>query len=51
MERFVSDQSVKHYRQLASGTLTAAQRRALLTLLSEEVVNYRDFPRPPLTKP
>src|SRR6266498_1726663 len=51
MERFVSDQSVKHYRQLASGTLTAAQRRTLFTLLSEEIVKYRDLSRPPLTKP
>jgi hypothetical protein len=46
MERFVSEQNVNRYRQLASGTLTAAGRKAVFTMLSEEEATYRNLPKP-----
>jgi hypothetical protein len=42
MERFVSEQSVRRYRQLASGTLTATERKAVFASLSEQEAKYRD---------
>ena len=42
MERFVSEQRVRRYRQLASGTLTATERKAVFKSLSEQEAKYRD---------
>jgi len=42
MERFISEQSVRRYRQLASGTLTATERKAVFASLSEQEAKYRD---------
>ena len=36
MERFVNDQNVERYRRLACGTITEAERKILLSLLTEE---------------
>lgn len=41
MERFFSEQNLKRYRQLANGTLTAAERRRVFTLLE---ATCRDSP-------
>jgi hypothetical protein len=45
VERFVSEQNVKHYRQLASGTLTAAERKSIFTALSEQEASFRKSTR------
>jgi hypothetical protein len=45
MQRFFDEQNIKRYRQLASGALTAAERQALFTALSEEATSFRNSPR------
>ena len=51
MERFFNEQSLKRYRQLANGTLTAAERRTVFTLLSDNEATYRDPPQRAITEP
>ena len=51
MDRFFSEQSLKRYRQLANGTLTAAERKTVFTLLSDNEATYRDSPRRAITEP
>jgi len=42
MDRFVNLQNIERYRQLASGTLTEAERRKIILLFSEEEAEYRE---------
>jgi hypothetical protein len=45
MQRFFDEQNIKRYRQLASGALTAAERKILFTALSEEAASFRNSRR------
>ena len=42
MDRFVTEQNIARYRELASGTLSESERRTLLQLLAEEEAKCRD---------
>jgi hypothetical protein len=43
MDRFANDLNIKRFRILASGTLTPAERAALLKLLAKEEAKHRDL--------
>jgi hypothetical protein len=45
MDRFVTEQNIERYRKLASGALTAPERRAILLLLAEEEAMHHDLCR------
>ena len=51
MERFFNEQSLKRYRALANGTLSAVERRRVFTLLSDNEATYRDSPRRAIAEP
>jgi hypothetical protein len=50
MERFFNEKSLGRYRQLANGTLTAAERRTVFALLSDNETTYRGSPRQAIRK-
>jgi len=43
MQRFFSDQNIARYKKLASGTLTARERRMIFELLAKERADFRDY--------
>ena len=52
MERFFTEKNLEHYRQLASGSLSGAERRTVFTSLSEDEWKYRELPGPaPVAQP
>jgi hypothetical protein len=42
MQSFFSDQNVARYKKLASGTLTALERKVIFELLEKERANFRN---------
>jgi hypothetical protein len=42
MQDFFNDRNIARYKKLASGTLTALERRSMFELLAKERANLRD---------
>jgi hypothetical protein len=42
MQSFFNDQNIARYKKLASGTLTARERRKILELLAKERADFRE---------